>query len=94
MNPLTVNLHLMLATFYRPTATRRRILIEDGAFPSDRYAVRSQIELHRLDPDDTLVRVAPRDGDRTLRTDDIQICQATTDPRKKNCQPSFAPTLR
>ena len=55
-----------------PTATRRHILIEDGAFPSDRYAVRSQIELHRLDPDDTLVRVAPRDGERTLRTDDIE----------------------
>ena len=72
MNALTVNLHLMLATFYQPTATRRRILIEDGAFPSDRYAVRSQIELHRLDPDDTLVRVAPRDGERTLRTDDIE----------------------
>ena len=72
MNALTVNLHLMLATFYRPTTTRRRILIEAGAFPSDRYAVRSQIELHRLDPDDTLVTVAPRDGERTLRTDDIE----------------------
>ena len=72
MNALTVNLHLMLATFYRPTATRRRILIEAGAFPSDRYAVMSQIELHRLDPDDALVTVAPRDGERTLRTDDIE----------------------
>ena len=72
MNALTVNLHLMLATFYRPTATRRRILIEAGAFPSDRYAVMSQIELHRLDPYDTLVTVAPRDGERTLRTDDIE----------------------
>ena len=72
MNALTVNLHLMLATFYRPTATRRRILIEAGAFPSDRYAVMSQIELHRLDPNDTLVRVAPREGEHTLRTDDIE----------------------
>ena len=72
MNALTVNLHLMLATFYRPTTTRRRILIEDGAFPSDRYAVMSQIELHRLDPGDALVTVAPRDGERTLRTDDIE----------------------
>jgi len=72
MNALTVNLHLMLATFYRPTATRRRILIEAGAFPSDRYAVMSHIELHRFDPDDTLVTVAPRDGERTLRTDDIE----------------------
>ena len=72
MNALTVNLHLMLATFYRPTATRRRMLIEAGAFPSDRYAVASQIELHGLDLDDTLITVAPRDGERTLRTDDIE----------------------
>ena len=72
MNALTVNLHLMLATFYRPTPTRQRILIETGAFPSDRYAAQSHIELHRLDPKDTLVTVAPRDGEHTLRTEDIE----------------------
>jgi kynureninase len=57
MNSLTVNLHLMMATFYRPAGDRRRILVEDNAFPSDSYAVRSQAAFHGLDPDQDVVRV-------------------------------------
>jgi kynureninase len=57
MNSLTVNLHLMMASFYRPAGGRRRILIEDNAFPSDSYAVRSQAAFHGLDPDHDVVRV-------------------------------------
>jgi kynureninase len=57
MNTLTVNLHLLLATFYRPTAERFRIVVEDTAFPSDLYAVQSQAAWHGFDPDDAVVRV-------------------------------------
>jgi kynureninase len=71
MNSLTVNLHLLLATFYRPTRERRRILIEDSAFPSDAYAVASQAALHGLDPRDAVVRLRPRAGEDTLRTEDV-----------------------
>lgn len=71
MNSLTVNLHLLLVSFYRPTAERHKIVIEKGAFPSDRYAVESQIRFHGFDPAKSLVEVAPRDGESTLRTEDI-----------------------
>ena len=71
MNSLTVNLHLMLVSFYRPTRDRNRILIEKGAFPSDRYAVESQIRFHGFDPAVSLVEIAPRAGESTLRTEDI-----------------------
>ncbi len=71
MNHLTVNLHLMLSTFYRPTAGRFKIITEAGAFSSDQYAVESQIRLHNLDPSTTLIEVAPRPGEHTLRTEDI-----------------------
>jgi len=71
MNSLTVNLHLMMATFYRPSADRAQILIEDTAFPSDSYAVRSQAAWHRLDPDTTVVRLRPRDGEDCLRSEDV-----------------------
>src|SRR3954462_582004 len=71
MNSLTVNLHLMMATFYRPTKSRFKILIEDPAFPSDTYAVKTQIVHHGLEPKDTLVLARPRDREATLRTADV-----------------------
>ncbi len=71
MNSLTVNLHLMLVSFYRPTTTRYKIIIERGAFPSDQYAVKSQIEFHGYDPVSSLIQLSPREGDSTLRTEDI-----------------------
>src|ERR1700674_5019119 len=63
MNSLTVNLHLMLASFYRPAGRRTKILIESGAFSSDRHAVASQIARHGLDPATHLIELAPRDGE-------------------------------
>jgi len=71
MNSLTVNLHLMMATFYRPTKSRFKILMEDPAFPSDTYAIKTQIRHHRLHPQDSLVLARPRKGDATVRTEDI-----------------------
>ena len=72
MNGLTINLHLMLATFFRPRASRCKILIEEPAFPSDLYAVKSQLQYHGLDPGDALLTVKPRGGEQTLRTEDIE----------------------
>lgn len=72
MNGLTVNLHLMLATFYRPAGARYRILVEDGAFPSDGYAVRSHVRHHGFDPSDSLVIARPRSGEDLLRTEDVE----------------------
>ena len=71
MNSLSVNLHLLMVSFYRPTPARYRIAIEDAAFPSDSYAVRSQARFHGYDPDDAIVRLRPRDGEDTLLTDDV-----------------------
>ena len=71
MNALTVNLHLMMATFYRPRGERTRIVIEDAAFPSDSYAVASQAAHHGLDPARTVVRLRPRPGEHCLRTEDV-----------------------
>ncbi len=71
MNSLTVNLHLMMVSSYRPTAQRHKIVIEDSAFPSDRYAVASQIAFHGFDPESSLVRLRPREGERVLRDADI-----------------------
>ena len=62
MNSLTVNLHLLMATFYRPTKARRKILMEDPAFPSDTYAIKSQIAHHGFDPDEALLLARPRKG--------------------------------
>ncbi len=71
MNALTVNLHLLLISFYQPTGNQNKIVIEKGAFPSDQYAVESQIKLHGLNPKDVLLELSPREGERTLHTEDI-----------------------
>jgi kynureninase len=71
MNTLTINLHVLMAAFYRPAESRTKIVIEAGAFPSDDYAVVSQARLHGLDPEATVVRLSPRPGEHLLRTDDI-----------------------
>jgi len=72
MNSLTVNLHLLMVSFYRPTQTRHKIVIEAGAFPSDQYAVSSQIKFHGLDIENSLIELTPRDGENCLRTEDIE----------------------
>lgn len=72
MNQLTVNLHLMMTTFYRPTSSRFKIITEAGAFSSDQYAFESQVKLHGLDPDQAIVELKPREGEFTLRTEDIE----------------------
>src|SRR5213596_1740902 len=71
MNSLTVNLHLMMATFYRPTKSRFKILMEEPAFPSDTYAIKTQIMHHGLDPQNGLILTRPRKGEFTVRTEDI-----------------------
>ena len=71
MNTLTVNLHLMMVSFYRPTKTKYKIVIEGGAFPSDQYAVKSQLNFHHV-PGDGLIELRPREGEDTLRTEDIE----------------------
>ena len=72
MNTLTTNLHLMMVSFYRPTDRRYRILMEAGAFPSDQYAVESQVRWHGFDPSDAVVEVAPRAGEDVLHMVDIE----------------------
>lgn len=71
MNQLTVNLHLMMVSFYRPTSVRFKILIEAGAFGSDQYAFESQVKFHGLNPADSIIELSPRAGEHTLRTEDI-----------------------
>src|SRR6184192_1829768 len=71
MNSLTVNLHLMMATFYRPTKSRFKILMEDPAFPSDTYAIKTQITHHGLSAKEALILARPRSGEFTVRTEDI-----------------------
>lgn len=71
MNSLTTNLHLMMVSFFRPEGKRCKILIEDHAFPSDHYAVESQLNFHGLDPAEHMVLIKPREGEDCLRTEDI-----------------------
>lgn len=71
MNNLTVNLHLMMVSFFRPEGNRRKIMIEDGAFPSDSYAVESQLRYHGLDPEKDVILLKPKTSEDTLRTEDI-----------------------
>ena len=71
MNSLTVNLHFMMVSFYNPTKERFKILIEKNAFPSDQYAVKSQIEFHGFDVEEGLIEIEPRNGEDLIRTEDI-----------------------
>src|SRR6202041_3341380 len=71
MNSLTVNLHLMIVSFYRPTASKHKIVVERGAFPSDQYAVKSQIRFHGFDPASSLIELAPLPGEDCLRDEQI-----------------------
>ena len=71
MNSLTVNLHLLMVSFYRPTKQRYKIICEAKAFPSDQYAFETQAAFHGFDPADAVVEVSPREGEHTLRTEDI-----------------------
>lgn len=71
MNTLTVNLHLLMATFYRPTHKKFKILCEEKAFPSDQYLIQTQVEYHGLDPKETIVEVKRREGEHNFRTEDI-----------------------
>ncbi len=72
MNSLTVNLHLLLMSFHRPEGERRVVLMEDGAFPSDTYAIATHVAARGGDPETDVVRIAPREGEDLLRTEDIE----------------------
>ena len=71
MNTLTVNLHLLMVSFYQPKGKRFKIIMEGGAFPSDQYAIESQVRFHGYDPTEAIIEVFPREGEETLRTADI-----------------------
>jgi kynureninase len=71
MNNLTTNLHLLLVSFYRPTVKRFKIIVEGGAFPSDQYAIETQVKFHNLIPEETIIELVPRENEYALRTEDI-----------------------
>lgn len=71
MNSLTANLHFMMVSFYQPTKTRYKILIEDHAFPSDHYAVESQVKFHGFNPDDAMLLIKPRENESFIRAEDV-----------------------
>jgi kynureninase len=71
MNTLTVNLHLLMVSFYRPTKKRYKIICEEKAFPSDQYMFQSQVNFHGYKADDALVEIKRRDGEHNIRTEDI-----------------------
>lgn len=72
MNQLTVNLHMLMGTFYRPTKERFRIICEAKSFPSDQYALESQVQLYGFDPKEAIIEVGAREGEHHLRTEDIE----------------------
>lgn len=71
MNALTVNLHLMMLSFYRPAGKRYKIMMEAGAFPSDQYAIETQVKHYGYNPEDAIIEIAPREGEKLLRKEDI-----------------------
>lgn len=71
MNSLTVNLHLLMVSFYRPTKERYKIICEAKAFPSDQYALETQVRFHGFDPEEAIVEVIPREGEHTIRLEDV-----------------------
>jgi len=71
MNNLSSNLHFLMVSFYQPTKERFKIITEAGAFPSDMYMLETQVKFHGLDPDQTIIELEPREGEHTLRTEDI-----------------------
>ena len=79
MNSLTVNLHLMMVSFYRPTAARNKVVVERGAFPSDQYAVQSQIRFHGFNPATSLIELTPLPGESCLREEEIESILAQRD---------------
>lgn len=76
MNTLTVNLHLLMLSFYKPTKQRFTIMMEAGAFPSDQYAVETLVKHFGLQPNETIIEIAPREGEKLLRTEDIVLAIA------------------
>ena len=71
MQTLTANLHLAMVSFYRPTKERYKIVMEAGAFPSDQYAIESQVRFHGLDPEDAIIEITPREGEHIIHHEDI-----------------------
>ncbi len=71
MNTLTTNLHLLMVSFYRPSKSRYKIIMEGGAFPSDQYGMESQVKFHGFEPEDAIIEAHPREGEHYLRTEDI-----------------------
>jgi len=71
MNSLTTNIHLLFVSFYRPTKQRYKIISEARMFPSDRYLLETQVQFHGFDPDDAIIEIGPREGEWTIREDDI-----------------------
>ena len=74
MNGLSVNLHLMMVSFYQPKGKRTKIICEAKAFPSDQYMLESQVKFHGLNPEDTIIEVSPREGEHCIREEDILSC--------------------
>ncbi|HTG67558.1 MAG TPA: kynureninase, partial [Flavobacterium sp.] len=71
MNTLTVNLHLLMVSFYRPTKTRFKIICEEKAFPSDQYMFQSQVNFHGFNPAEVIVEIKRREGEHNIRTEDV-----------------------